>query len=143
MRVLEALPNPKAPLALRKRGLWAYAGGILALHGLVLLSLFPLLPPAGHPLLWGLAFLGLGGVALGVRGSLRERDPLAPLVALGLGGAGFFFLGVMGLLLRPEGLFLFPLGGGFFFLALKAAETALARPKEHPGGGNGPGPGSP
>ncbi|GAA6733011.1 hypothetical protein YIM1640_01610 [Thermus oshimai] len=140
---LKALPDPKAPLEERRRGLRAYALGLLSFHGLVLLLLLPLLPAQGHPFLWGLALLGLGGVALWVQGSLREEGPSAPLVAVGLGGAGFFFLGVMGLLLRPEGLFLLLLGGGFFLLVLRSAEAALARPQGSPGSGGGPGPGSP
>jgi len=47
------------------------------------------------------------------------------LVAVGLGAAAFFFLGVLGLLLRPLGLLLLPLGLGAFWGFLRRGEEGL------------------
>ncbi|GAA6755195.1 hypothetical protein QT17_10445 [Thermus sp. 2.9] len=132
-QALRALADPKAPYPHRRRGLRLYALSLLGLQGLFLFLLAPLVPRAGHPSLWPLAFLGGGWLLwLGTQ-ALKEETLLAPLVAAGLGASLAFFLGVMGLLLWPFGLALFPLGLLGFTLLLRRAEAALGR-----GGGGGP-----
>ncbi|MCS6867360.1 MAG: hypothetical protein NZ846_03890 [Thermus sp.] len=132
-RELRALLDPKAAPALRRRGLWLYAAFLLFLHGAFLLLLGLVLPPAAHPALLALALAGAGWLFHLARGALREEGPLAPLVAVGLGAGLVFFLGVMGLLLRPLGLLLLPLGAlGFAHLLLRA-EKALSASGPRPG----------
>ncbi len=129
MEVLfRALLDPKADPASRRRGLRLYALALLGLQGGMLLLLAPWLPQAPQPVLLLLALGGAGWLYLRARGVLRtaEKDPPAPLVAVGLGVGAFFFLGVMGLLLRPEGLGLLLLGLGLFLLLLRLGEEALA-----------------
>ncbi|TBH21759.1 hypothetical protein [Thermus thermamylovorans] len=135
-RALAALLDPKAPWGLRRQGLCLYAAFLLGLQGGVLLPLALLLPQASHPLLWALALAGAGGLFLRAQMALREESPLAPVVAVGLGVGLFFFLGVMGLLLRPWGLGLLPVGAMGFLHLLRRSEGAL----KGPGGGPGPGP---
>ncbi|WP_114313350.1 hypothetical protein [Thermus caldifontis] len=125
---LEALLDPQAPPSLRLKGLRLYAGFLLALQGGVLLLLAWVVPRAAHPLLWALA-LG-GGLWLLLQAEAvwrKERgEPLMPLRVVGLGAALFFFLGVMGLLLRPSGLTLLLLGTlGFFYLWYRAERALL------------------
>ena len=62
---------------------------------------------------------------LQARSALEEEAPLGPLVAVGLGAGAFFFLGVLGLLLRPLGLLLLPLGLGAFWGFLRRGEEGL------------------
>ncbi|GLV49029.1 hypothetical protein TJA_21320 [Thermus sp. LT1-2-5] len=126
-QALRALADPKAPYPERRRGLRLYALSLLGLQGLFLLLLAPLVPKAGHPFLWLLAFLGGGWLLwLGMR-ALKEEAPIAPLVAAGLGASLTFFLGVMGLLLRPLGFALLALGVLGFAFFLRWAEAALGR----------------
>jgi hypothetical protein len=132
-RALKALADPRAPWPERRKGLWLYALSLLGVQGISLLLLSPFLPRADHPLLFGLALVGGGWFFwLGER-TRREKTPLSPLVAAGFGASLAFFLGVMGLLLRPWGLGLWLLGGMGFYLLLRRAEAAL-------GGGGGGGP---
>ncbi len=119
---LAALADPKAPRAKRRRGLGVYALGLLGLHLGVLLLLSPWLPRSGHPALWALALLGGGWLLAQARGALREKTPLAPVLALGFGAGAFFFLGVFGLLLSPWLWGLALLG---FLWSLKEAHNAL------------------
>ncbi|KOX90412.1 hypothetical protein BVI061214_01603 [Thermus aquaticus] len=131
--LFRALLDPKGDPGLRRLGLRLYALGLLAFHGVALAVLSFLLPQASHPALWTLAFLGAGWLYLQAQGSLRAgKGPLAPLLAVGLGASAFFFLGVMGLLLRPLGLLLLPLGLGVFLILLWQGEGRLLR---RPGGG--------
>nr|WP_267962782.1 hypothetical protein [Thermus hydrothermalis] len=126
------MADPRAPWPERRKGLWLYALSLLALQGAFLLLLSPFMPRADHPLLWGLALLGGGWLLwLGER-AWKDKTPLSPLVAAGFGASLAFFLGVMGLLLRPFGLGLWLLGGVGFYLLLRRAEAALGR-----GGGGG------
>ncbi|WP_243029669.1 hypothetical protein [Thermus altitudinis] len=119
---LRALQDPKAPPALRLRGLRLYAGFLLSLQGLLLLFLAWVLPRAAHPFLWALALGGGAWLLAQAQGTLAQEEPLAPLVAVGLGAALFFFLGVMGLLLWPGGSLLWGLGmAGFAYLWRRAA----------------------
>ncbi|WP_018112433.1 hypothetical protein [Thermus igniterrae] len=132
---LGALADPRGEPALRRRGLRLYAASLLLLQGLVLGALALFLPQAQHPLLLLLALVGGGWLwALG-RGALREEGPLAPAVAVGLGAALFLFLGAMGLLLRPGGLFLLLAGALGFFGLLRRAEGTLTLEGGGPGGG--------
>ncbi|MFD3006194.1 hypothetical protein [Thermus tengchongensis] len=133
---LRALLDPEAPLARRRRGLQVYAGFLFLLQGAGLLLLAPFFPQAWHPLLLALAFLGAGWLFLQALMALREEGPLGALVAVGLGAGLFFFLGVMGLLLRPWGLGLLPVGVMGFLHLVRRSEGAL----KGPGGGPGPGP---
>lgn len=122
---LGALADPRGESALRRRGLRLYALFLLLLHGSLLGLLALLLPRAFHPLLFPVALAGAAWLwALG-QGALREESPLAPAVAVGLGGALFFFLGAMGLLLWPAGLCLLLAGAWGFFRLLRQAEKAL------------------
>ncbi|MGC8875735.1 hypothetical protein [Thermus sp.] len=132
MEALKALLDPGADPALRRRGLRFYGLVLFLGKGGVLLLLSFLLPRAFHPALYLLAFLG--GLWLYRQGeeALKEEGPLAPLVAVGLGAALFFFLGVMGLLMRPQGLFLLLLGLGWGLALGRRAERAM--------GGRGAGP---
>ncbi len=125
MEPLKALLDPGADPALRRRGLRLYGLALFLGQGGVLLLLSFLLPQAFHPALYLLAFLG--GLWLYRQGeeALKEEGPLAPLVAVGLGAALFFFLGVMGLLLRPQGLFLLPLGLALGLALGRRAERAM------------------
>ncbi|WP_038057239.1 hypothetical protein [Thermus amyloliquefaciens] len=132
---LQALLDPKAPPARRRRGLWLYAGFLFLLQGLGLLLLAPFFPQAWHPLLWALALLGAGWLFLQALRALREEGPLGALVAVGLGAALFFFLGVMGLLLRPWGLGLLPLGVLGFLHLVRRSEGGLKGPSGGPGSG--------
>ncbi|MFN4232802.1 hypothetical protein [Thermus sp.] len=128
--LLEALLDPKAPSSWRLKGLRLYAGFLLALQGGVLLLLAWVLPRASHPLLWGLALGGALWLLLQAEAAWRKEgeEPLTPLRVLGLGGALFFFLGVMGLLLWPGGLLLFLLGGlGFLYLWYRSERALLVR----------------
>jgi hypothetical protein len=126
--LFRALLDPKEDPRLRRRAFRLYALGLLALHGVALVVLSLLLPQASHPLLWALAFLGAGWLLFQAQGALREeRGPIAPLVAVGLGASAFFFLGVMGLLLRPLGLLLLPLGLGLFLTLLHRGEVWLVK----------------
>ena len=131
MEVFRALLEPGADRALRRRGLWLYGLALFLGQGGVLLLLSLFLPRAFHPALYLLAFLG--GLWLYRQGqeALKEEGPLAPLVAVGLGAALFFFLGVMGLLLRPQGLWLLPLGLALGLDLVRRAERLIA-------GGRGP-----
>ena len=72
-----------------------------------------------------LAVLGGAWLYLQARSALEEEAPLGPLVAVGLGAAAFFFLGVLGLLLRPLGLLLLPLGLGAFWGFLRRGGEGL------------------
>ena len=91
----------------------------------LLLLLAPFLPSAPYPPLLLLAVLGVAWLYLQARSALEEEAPLGPLVAVGLGAADFFFLGVLGLLLRPLGLLLLPLGLGAFWGFLRRGEEGL------------------
>ncbi|GGM91662.1 hypothetical protein GCM10007092_00700 [Thermus composti] len=142
-RALQALWDPKAPGALRRRGLRLYALGLLGVQGLFLLLLAPFLPQAPHPVLGAFALLGGGWLFWLGRKAFQEAPPVASLVAVGLGVAAFFFLGVMGLLLRPWGLALWLVGLWAFGHLLRRGEAGLEGGEGGPGGGNGPGPGSP
>lgn len=82
-----------------------------------------------------LALLGAGWLLLQGRFALQGEGPQGPLVAVGLGAALFFFLGVVGVLLRPWGLFLPLFGVVGFGVLLRWAERALTR------GSGGPRPG--
>ncbi len=132
MEALKALLDPGADPALRRRGLWLYGIALFLWQGGVLLLLAFLLPRAFHPALYLLAFLGGGWLYRQGEEALKEEGPLAPLVAVGLGAALFLFLGTVGLLLRPQGLFLLPLGLGL--------GLALGRRAERVMGGKGGGP---
>ncbi|WP_234553270.1 hypothetical protein [Thermus caliditerrae] len=132
---LRALLDPKAASEKRRRGLWVYAGFLFLLQGAGLLLLAPFLPRAWHPLLLALAFLGAGWLFLQALMALREGGPLGALVAVGLGAGLFFFLGVMGLLLRPWGLGLLPLGVMGFLHLVRRSEGALKGPSGAPGPG--------
>ncbi|WP_448569994.1 hypothetical protein [Thermus sp.] len=126
--LFRALLDPKGDPRLRRRAFRLYALGLLALHGIALALLGVWLPQASHPLLWALAFLGAGWLLFQARGALREeRGAMAPLVAVGLGASAFFFLGVMGLLLRPLGFLLLPLGLGLFLTLLHRGEAWLVQ----------------
>ena len=130
--LFRALLEPKGDPGLRRRGLRVYALGLLLLQGLGLFLLAFLLPRASHPLLWALALGGAGWLYLQARRALRTEGPFGPLLAVGLGASAFFFLGVMGLLMRPLGLLLLPLGLGVFLILLWQGESQLLR---RPGGG--------
>ncbi|GAB5601917.1 hypothetical protein FJNA_04410 [Thermus sp. FJN-A] len=133
---LRALLDPEGKPGKRRQGLWLYALFLLFLQGVFLLLLALALPRAGHPLLLLLALGGAGWLFLQALRGLKEGGPLGPLLAVGLGAALFFFLGVMGLLLRPLGLGLLPLGLWGFLHLVRRAEGAL----KGEGGGPGPGP---
>jgi len=107
--LLKALADPEADPNLRRRALRAYGLFLLGLKGGLLL----------------LAVLGVAWLYLQARSALEEEAPLGPLVAVGLGAAAFFFLGVLGLLLRPLGLLLLPLGLGAFWGFLRRGEEGL------------------
>lgn len=87
-----------------------------------------LLPQAAHPFLWALALVGGGWLFSQMEAALRTKEPLAPLLAVGLGAALFFFLGVMGLLLRPWGFLLLLLGALGFAYAWRRSERVLLGP---------------
>ena len=123
--LLKALADPEADPNLRRRALWAYGLFLLGLKGGLLLLLAPFLPSAPYPPLLLLAVLGVAWLYLQARSALEEEAPLGPLVAVGLGAAAFFFLGVLGLLLRPLGLLLLPLGLGAFWGFLRRGEEGL------------------
>jgi uncharacterized membrane protein len=108
--LLKALADPEADPNLRRRALRAYGLFLLGLKGGLLLLL---------------AVLGVAWLYLQARSALEEEAPLGPLVAVGLGAAAFFFLGVLGLLLRPLGLLLLPLGLGAFWGFLRRGEEGL------------------
>jgi len=123
--LLEALANPEADPNLRRRALRVYGLFLLGLKGGLLLLLAPFLPQAPYPPLLFLAVIGMAWLHLQARSALEEEAPLGPLIAVGLGAGAFFFLGVLGLLLRPFGLFLLPLGLGAFWLFLRRGEEGL------------------
>ena len=123
--LLKALADPEADPNLRRRALRAYGLFLLGLKGGLLLLLAPFLPSAPYPPLLLLALLGVAWLYLQARSALEEEAPLGPLVAVGLGAAAFFFLGVLGLLLRPLGLLLLPLGLGAFWGFLRRGEEGL------------------
>jgi hypothetical protein len=116
--LLKALADPEADPNLRRRALRAYGLFLLGLKGGLLLLLAPFLPSAPYPPLLLLAVLGVAWLYLQARSALEEEAPLGPLVAVGLGAAAFFFLGVLGLLLRPLGL-------GAFWGFLRRGEEGL------------------
>ena len=122
---IAALADPEADPNLRRRALRAYGLFLLGLKGGLLLLLAPFLPSAPYPPLLLLAVLGVAWLYLQARSALEEEAPLGPLVAVGLGAAAFFFLGVLGLLLRPLGLLLLPLGLGAFWGFLRRGEEGL------------------
>lgn len=128
--LLEALLDPNAPSSLRLRGLRLYAGFLLVLQGGVIFLLAWVVPRAAHPLLWALALGGAVWFLFQAEASWRREgeEPLTPLRVVGLGGALFFFLGVMGLLLWPGGFLLFLLGAlGFLYLWYRSERALLAK----------------
>ncbi|RTH14799.1 hypothetical protein CSW29_12250 [Thermus scotoductus] len=123
--LLEALLDPKAPSSLRLRGLRLYAGFLLVLQGGVLLLLAWVVPRASHPFLWALALAGGVWLFAQAEAASRTEESLAPLLAVGLGAALFFFLGVMGLLLWPWGFLLLLLGALGFAHSWRRSERIL------------------
>lgn len=130
--LLKALADPEADPNLRRRALRAYGLFLLGLKGGLLLLLAPFLPSAPYPPLLLLAVLGVAWLYLQARSALEEEAPLGPLVAVGLGAAAFFFLGVLGLLLRPLGLLLLPLGLGAFWGFLRRGKRGSTPGQEVP-----------
>lgn len=130
---LAALLDPKASIALRLKGLRLYVGFLLVLQGGALLLLAWVLPQITHPSLWALALGGGLWLLVQAEGAWRgeRQEPFRSLLGVGLGSALFFFLGVMGLMLRPLGLLLLLLGTlGFLYLWHRSEQRLLAQGRD-------------